>query len=148
MWQKKKEKVAEQDNKPAKGKILRSPFKMIETTIISDKSNFQGNIETAGTLIVHGSVTGIIRCSSLEILKDGDVDANVEAENVSVAGKFEGEMICNGRLSVLSTGTVIGEISYGKLSIETGGQLDGNLSKSKSEDGRVLPLLPGVNQSK
>ena len=78
----------------------------------------------------------------------GRVDANVKAENVSVAGRFEGEMICDGRLSVLSTGTVIGEISYGKLSIETGGQLDGNLVKSKSEDGRVLPLLPGINQSK
>ena len=148
MWQKKKEKVVEQEDKPAKGKILRSPFKMTETTIISDKSHFQGNIETEGILIIHGSVTGIIRCSSLEILKDGHVDANVKAENVSVAGKFEGEMICDGRLSVLSTGTVIGEISYGKLSIETGGQLDGNLVKSKSEDGRVLPLLPGINQSK
>lgn len=147
MWQRTKEKPPEQNDSPSKGKIFRSPFKTVETTIISDSSNFQGNIETGGTLIVHGSVRGIIRCSSLEILKGGDVDANVEAENVSVAGKFEGEMSCNGRLSVLSTGKVIGDISYGKLSIESGGQLDGNLSKCKSKDTAVLPIHQGINQS-
>ena len=81
MLQRAKEKTVEQSNKRAKGKIFRSPFKMVETTIISDSSNFQGNIETEGTLIVHGSVTGMIRCGSLEILQEGDVDANVEAEN-------------------------------------------------------------------
>jgi len=147
MWQKAKEKPAEQSDKPAKGKIFRSPFKMVETTIISDSSNFKGNIETEGTLIVHGSVTGMIKCGSLEILQEGDVDANVEAENVSVAGKFQGEMVCSGRLNILSTGTVIGEIAYGRLSIESGGQLAGNLTKSKSKDTAVLPLYQEINQS-
>lgn len=104
MWQKTKEKPAEQNDSPSKGKIFRSPFKTVETTIISDSSNFKGNIETEGTLIVHGSVTGTIKCGSLEILQEGDVDANVEAENISVAGKFQGEMICNGRLNILAQG--------------------------------------------
>jgi cytoskeletal protein CcmA (bactofilin family) len=147
MWQRAKEKSAEQNDTAAKGKIFRSPFKMVETTIISDSSNFQGNIETEGTLIVHGSVRGIIKCGSLEILQEGDVDANVEAESVSVAGKFQGEMICTGRLNILSTGTVIGEIVYGRLSIESGGQLAGNLTKSKPKDTAVLPLYQEINQS-
>jgi cytoskeletal protein CcmA (bactofilin family) len=147
MWQKAKEKAAEQNDNPSKGKIFRSPFKMVETTIISDSSNFKGNIETEGTLIVHGSVTGTIKCGSLEILQEGDVDANVEAENVSVAGKFQGEMICNGRLNILSTGKVMGEIVYGSLSIESGGKLAGNLTKSKLKDTTVLPLHQEINQS-
>ena len=147
MWQKTKEKAVEQNDNPSKGKIFRSPFKMVETTIISDSSNFKGNIETEGTLIVHGSVTGTIKCGSLEILQEGDVDANVEAENVSVAGKFQGEMICNGRLNILSTGKVMGEIVYGRLSIESGGKLAGNLTKSKSKDTTVLPLYQEINQS-
>jgi len=88
MWQRAKAKPDEHNDKPAKGKIFARPFKMVETTIISDSSNFKGNIETQGTLIVHGSVTGMIKCGSLEILQEGYVDANVEAENVSVAGKL------------------------------------------------------------
>jgi len=147
MWQKAKKDSANQNDRPAKGKILKSPFKMVETTIISDSSNFQGNIEAAGTLIVHGSVKGIIRCSSLEILRDGKVDANVEADNVSVAGKFEGEMICSDKLSVLSTGSVVGDVSYGKLSIESGGRLDGNLTKSILKETTVFPLYQEINKS-
>ena len=147
MWQRSKEKSAEESNDSSRGKIFRSPFKMVETTIISDSSNFKGNIETEGTLIVHGSVKGIIKCGTLEILQEGNVDAQVEAENVSVAGKFQGEMLCSGRLNILSTGTVIGEIAYGRLSIESGGQLAGNLTKSKAKDTAVLPLYQEIGQS-
>jgi len=147
MWQRAKEKPDEHNDKPAKGKIFARTFKTVETTIISDSSNFKGNIETEGTLIVHGSVTGMIKCGSLEILQEGYVDANVEAENVSVAGKFQGEMICSGRLNILSTGKVIGEIAYGRLSIESGGQLAGNLTRSKPRDTAVLPLYQETNQS-
>ena len=147
MSQRGKEKTVEKHDKRVKGKIFKSPFKMVETTIISDSSNFQGNIETEGTLIVHGSVTGMIKCGSLEILQEGDVDANVEAESVSVAGKFQGEMFCSGRLNILSTGTVIGEIAYGRLSIQSGGQLAGNLTRSKARDTAVLPLYQEINQA-
>ena len=147
MWQRAKEKTVEKNDKLVKGTIFKSPFKMVETTIISDSSNFKGNIETGGTLIVHGSVTGMIKCRSLEILQEGDVDANVEAESVSVAGKFQGEMVCSGRLNILSTGRVMGEIAYGRLSIESGGQLAGNLTRSKGKDTAVLPLYQEISQS-
>jgi cytoskeletal protein CcmA (bactofilin family) len=147
MLQRGKKKTAEQDNVPAKGNIFSSPFKAVETTIISDSSNFQGTVETEGNLIVHGTVTGIIKCGSLEILPEGNVDANVEAENVSVAGKFQGDMVCNGRLNILSTGRVIGQIAYGRLSIESGGQLAGNLTRSDSKESTVLPLYQEANKS-
>jgi len=147
MLQRAKEKTSKENSAPTKGKIFRSPFKAVETTIVSHSCNFQGTIETEGNLIVYGTVTGMLRCGSLEILPEGDVDANVEAENVSVAGKFQGEMTCNGKLNILSTGKVIGQIAYGRLSIESGGQLAGNLTRSKSKARTVLPLYEEINQS-
>jgi cytoskeletal protein CcmA (bactofilin family) len=75
------------------------------------------------------------------------VDANVEAENVSVAGKFQGDMVCNGRLNILSTGKVIGQIAYGRLSIESGGQLAGNLTRSDAKESTVLPLYQEADKS-
>ena len=140
MWQKNKQDTRKKDTEPAKVKLFKNPLKTVETTIISAGSKLEGSIETAGTLIVDGSVTGNIRCSSLEVLQDGNLEAKVEAENVSVAGCFEGEMICNGKLTVLSKGKVIGDVSYGTLSIESGGALDGSVSKSKSDGTPVLPL--------
>jgi cytoskeletal protein CcmA (bactofilin family) len=127
MWQKRNE----GPNKSAKVKLFKNPIKPVETTIISAGSKLEGRIETEGNLIIDGSVKGTIKCGSLEIMEDGNVDANVEAEAVNVAGNFEGEMICSGRLTFFRTGKVKGDISYGTLSIESGGLLDGNVSKFK-----------------
>ncbi len=143
MWQKRNE----GPNKPAKVKLFKNPIKPVETTIISVGSKLEGNIETKGTLIIDGSVTGTIRCGSLEIMADGNVDANVEAETVHVAGSFEGEMVCSRKLSILRTGKVLGELSYGALSIESGGLLDGTLSRVKTEDTAILPFYKEDNQS-
>ncbi len=144
MWKKKTEKPKEQGSKE---KLFKNPIKPVETTIISAGSKLEGNIETKGTLIIDGSVTGTIRCGSLEIMADGNVDANVEAETVHVAGSFEGEMICSHRLGILSTGKVKGDISYDTLSIEPGGLLDGTLSRVKTEDTAILPVYKEDNQS-
>jgi cytoskeletal protein CcmA (bactofilin family) len=128
MLKKRKDKTSH-NNKHAK--LFKNPIKPIDTTIISASGKFEGSIETNGTLIVEGAVTGTIKCGSLEIMADGIVDATVEAETVSVAGKFEGKMICKDKLTFVRTGKVKGDISYGRLSIESGGILDGNISKFK-----------------
>jgi cytoskeletal protein CcmA (bactofilin family) len=82
----------------------------------------------------------------LEILENGRVDAKVEGENVTVAGDFEGEMICSRKLGILSTGKVVGDISYGTLSIEAGGLLNGTLSSFKTEDNTIVPFYKEDNQ--
>jgi len=117
--------------KSAKVKLFKNPIKPVETTVISAGSKLEGRIEAEGNLIIDGSVKGTIKCGSLEIMEDGNVVASVEDEAVNVAGNFEGEMICRGRLTFFRTGKVKGDISYGTLSIESGGLLDGNVSKFK-----------------
>src|SRR5210317_2131772 len=144
MWKKKKEKSEGQDSKE---KLFKNPMKSVETTLISASVRLEGSIEAEGTLIVEGSVGGTIKCSSLEILENGRVEAKVEGENVTVAGDFEGEMTCSRKLSILRTGKVLGEISYGALSIESGGLLDGTLSRVKAEDTAILPFYKEDNQS-
>jgi cytoskeletal protein CcmA (bactofilin family) len=110
MWQKRNEKRSKHMTKPAKEKLFKSPIKPVETTVISASSKLEGRIEAEGNLIIDGSVKGTIKCGSLEIMEDGNVDASVEAEAVNVAE---------------------GDISYRTLSIEAGGLLDGNVSKFK-----------------
>ena len=144
MLKKRKEKTS-QKNKQVK--FLKNPIKPIDTTIISASAKFEGSIETEGTLIVEGSVRGKIKCHSLEIISEGNVEAEIDSEDVSVAGKFEGKMLCSGRLTVLGTGKVAGDISYGTLSIQSGGLLDGTLSRFKSQDTSVLPFYQEECQS-
>jgi cytoskeletal protein CcmA (bactofilin family) len=166
MWKKKTGKPEEQDNKEkllespmkakkkekpegqsGKQKLFNNPMKPVETTLISASVILEGSIEAEGTLIVEGSVSGTVKCSSLEILENGRVEANIEGENVTVAGDFEGEIICSGKLSILRTGKVLGKISYGALSIESGGLLDGTLSKFNAKDTVILPFYKEEDQS-
>ena len=137
MWKKKTGKPEEQGSKE---KLFKNPMKPVETTLISASVSLEGSIEAEGTLIVEGSVRGTIKCTSLEILEKGRVEANIECENVTVAGEFEGEMICNRKLSILRTGKVLGGITYSALSIESGGLLDGTLSRGKAEGTAILPF--------
>ena len=131
----------------SKEKLFKNPIKSMETTLISASVRLEGSIEAEGTLIVEGSVRGTIKCTSLEILEKGRVEANIECENLTVAGEFEGEMICSRRLSILRTGKVLGGITYSALSIESGGFLDGTLSKIKTEDIAILPFYKEDDQS-
>jgi cytoskeletal protein CcmA (bactofilin family) len=144
MWKKKKE---EPKGQGSKEKLFKSSMKPMETTLISASVRLEGSIEAEGTLIVEGSVSGTMKCASLEILENGRVEANIEGENVTVAGEFECKMICSRKLSILRTGKVLGEIAYSALSIESGGLLDGTLSRVKTEDTAILPFYKEDNQS-
>ena len=144
MWKKKREKPEEQGSKE---KLFKNPMKSVETTLISASVSLEGSIEAEGTLIVEGSVRGTIKCTSLEILENGGVEADVEGENVTVAGKLKGELKCSRKLSILRTGKVLGGITYSALSIESGGLLDGTLSRGKAEDTAILPFYKEGDQS-
>jgi cytoskeletal protein CcmA (bactofilin family) len=137
MW---KKKTGKPEGQSSKQKLFSNPMKPVETTL-------EGSIEAEGILIVEGSVRGTIKCTSLEILGDGRVEANVECENLTVAGEFEGEVICSRKLSILRTGKVLGGITYSALSIESGGLLDGTLSRGKAEDTSILPFYKEDDQS-
>ena len=85
MWKKKEDQPEKQGSKE---KFFKSPMKPMETTLIASSVKLEGKIEAEGTLIVEGSVRGSIKCTSLEILENGGVEADVEGENVTVAGKL------------------------------------------------------------
>ena len=144
MWKKKNEKPEEQGHKK---KPFSIPMKPVETTLISASVRLEGSIEAEGTLIVEGSVRGTVKCTSLEILENGRVEATVEGENVTVAGEFEGEVVCSRKVSILRTGKVLGKVTYSALSIESGGLFDGTLSRFNTEDTAVLPLYKKDDQS-
>ena len=142
-----KKKPGKPKKQGSKEKLFSNPMKSVETTLISASVNLEGSIEAEGTLIVEGSVRGTIKCTSLEILENGRVEANIECENVAVAGEFEGEMTCSRKLSILRTGKVLGGITYSALSIESGGLLDGTLSRGKAEGTALLPFYKEDGQS-
>ena len=99
--------------------------------------------------MILGSFTGSINCSTLEIFKDGKAVCTIEAENVIIAGYFEGELACSGLLTIAKTGKVKGRVAYGTLLVELGGVLDAEVFQLESRDTKLVPFHPkGVHSDK
>jgi len=115
-------------------------IKSEDITIISEKSSLQGKLEMPGNVLIQGSFKGSIISRTLEIFKDAKVVGNIEAEDVTIAGYFEGEMACSGLLTIVESGTVKGRVAYVALSVERGGLLDAEIFQLESTDTKLIPL--------
>jgi cytoskeletal protein CcmA (bactofilin family) len=115
-------------------------IKSEDITIISETSSLEGKLKMPGDVIIMGSFKGSIISRTLEIFKDGKAFGSIEAENVTIAGHFEGELACSGLLTIAKTGTVKGRVAYVALSVERGGLLDAEIFQLESTDTKLIPF--------
>lgn len=100
--------------------------------VVGQGITMSGEIEACDHLVVEGTVEAALKGASvLEISETGVFYGSVEIDEAVVAGRFEGELSVNGRLSVLSTGSITGTIAYKELAVEAGAMIDGKISPIK-----------------
>ncbi len=88
-----------------------------------------GEIESCDYLLVEGTVEAALKGASvLDIAESGVFYGTVEIGEANIAGRFEGDISVQGRLTISATGTVTGSISYKELEIEAGAVIDGRLT--------------------
>lgn len=78
-------------------------------------------------LVVEGEVEGTMPGGGLRIGESGRFKGTVTVDVAEVQGVFEGELTATKQLIVKSSGKVSGKTRYGKLSIEEGGQISGDI---------------------
>jgi len=116
-------------------------------SILGENCRLNGNIQTAAKVILYGNFEGTITCNTLETGVDSKVSARIIAGDVVISGFFEGEIVCHNAVTVAKTGRVFGKVSYGTLTVEPGGIIEGNTSKLESKDKKVLSILESPNSS-
>lgn len=88
-----------------------------------------GEIESCEYLVVEGTVEAALKGASvLEIAESGAFYGTVEINEATVAGRFEGDLTVKGRLTIKSTGSITGAVSYKELAVEAGAVLDGKVN--------------------
>lgn len=112
-----------------------------------------GEIESCDYLLVEGTVEAALKGANvLDIAESGVFYGTVEIGEATIAGRFEGDITVHGRLTVTSTGTVTGSISYKELAIEAGAVVDGKITplsavpsagKKPSAGGKSKPAREG-----
>jgi cytoskeletal protein CcmA (bactofilin family) len=121
-------------------KLGKMGIKSEDITIISEKSSLEGKLEVLGDVLIQGSFKGSIISRTLELFENAQVIGNIEAEDVTIAGYFEGDIACSGLLTVTKTGTVRGRLAYGAVSVEFGGLLDAKIFQLESRDSKLIPF--------
>ncbi|OLP08195.1 hypothetical protein BLL52_0483 [Rhodoferax antarcticus ANT.BR] len=102
-------------------------------------------ITDCDTLFVEGLVEATMDARLMEIAEPGAFKGSAEVDLAEIRGQFDGDLTVREKLVIYSTGCVSGKIRYGKLVIEEGGQLGGDIqfgalhsAKSASADKRML----------
>ncbi len=84
-------------------------------------------IDDCDTLVVEGRVEATIASRAMQIAENGAYKGSADLEEAEVRGTFEGELTARGRLVVHATGRVAGKIRYGKLLVQEGGEISGDV---------------------
>jgi cytoskeletal protein CcmA (bactofilin family) len=89
-------------------------------------------INDCDTLVVEGRVEATIDARVIKIAESGVFKGATTIDRAEIYGEFSGDLTVRDKLIVHATGRVTGKIVYGKLVIEEGGQLNGDVRMAQS----------------
>jgi cytoskeletal protein CcmA (bactofilin family) len=97
-------------------------------------------ITDCDTLVVEGRVEATIDSRVIQIAERGAFKGSAEIDIAEIHGEFDGELTVRQKLVIYSTGKVSGKVRYGKVVIEEGGQLSGDIQVGTSSASKGLSV--------
>jgi cytoskeletal protein CcmA (bactofilin family) len=126
-------------NTPTSNSALNSQTKSvsapIEQATIGRTVVIKGELTAAEALYIDGRIEGKINMpdNRVTIGRNGSVQANINARDVVVMGKVNGNIECTDRVDIRSEGSVTGDVSTIRLSVEEGAVLKGGIEVRSAE---------------
>ncbi len=103
-------------------------------------------ITDCDTLIVEGHVEATMDSRVIQIAPSGTFTGTAGIDVAEIRGGFSGELTVRKCLTVHASGKVSGKIRYGKLVIEEGGEIGGEVNKL-TEDEKNLRVRPAISRA-
>lgn len=95
-------------------------------SIVGDGTKFIGDLELNGLLRIDGDFIGNIRTNGKVLIgKNGRAECTITADTVVIGGVVKGDIVSRGKVVILSTGMLIGNVSTPRLISEDGVILNG-----------------------
>ncbi|MFD2563596.1 bactofilin family protein [Aquimarina rubra] len=107
------------DNKKGKDQAL-TDFSRNQNKI-SEGTKIVGDVISEGGFRVEGTVEGTFKTTGKVVVgKSGFIQGTLECSDADFEGKFSGNLVISGTLSLKPTAHIEGEVSVGKLAVEPG----------------------------
>jgi len=120
----------------------KNPISMIGSDIV-----VTGNIEAQVDLHIEGRVQGDVRCATLILGENSEVNGSIYADRVRVSGKVDGAIDCKD-LAVEATACVTGDVIYERLRVANGGVVEGHMKRriaeASSDAGKLKLVEPAA----
>jgi cytoskeletal protein CcmA (bactofilin family) len=111
-------------------------------SILSAGLTIEGKIEGNGNIRVAGRFKGNVNVKGeLTIEPGAAIDGEVKADTVLVGGEVRGHLIANSRVEFKESGTLIGDLKAGSLTVAAGSKMRGKVEFGWKE-GEVEALSP------
>jgi cytoskeletal protein CcmA (bactofilin family) len=102
-------------------------------------------ITDCDTLVVEGFVEATMDSRVIQISEQGSFKGSAEIDVAEIRGEFDGNLTVRDKLVIYSTGKVTGTIRYGKLVVEEGGQISGEIMFGTSGSAKAASVnKPGL----
>ncbi len=98
-------------------------------------------ITDCDTLVVEGTVEASMDSRVVQIAEHGVFNGKVSIDIAEIRGRFEGELTARDQLIIYASGHVSGKIRYGKIKIEEGAEICGDVARN---DARTLRSTPPI----
>jgi cytoskeletal protein CcmA (bactofilin family) len=95
-------------------------------------------ITDCDTLVVEGTVEATMDSRVMHITEIGAFKGSADIDYAEIHGEFNGNLTVREKLVIYSTGRVSGKIRYGKVVIQEGGQLMGDIQFGAANEARAM----------
>jgi cytoskeletal protein CcmA (bactofilin family) len=110
--------------------------------VISEDMIIRGisELHNCRQLEVHGYVEGVVTAGAVRIHKTGKCYGSMKSESAEVLGTLQGNVSVRNLINIHSSGSVSGNVHYGKLALEAGGNLSAEVRNVPPSIGGDLDL--------
>jgi cytoskeletal protein CcmA (bactofilin family) len=109
-------------------------------TVLGKDTHIKGSIRAKGLIRIDGDMEGdIVTQGDVVIAENGRVTLDLKARNITVAGRFEGNLEAEGKLEIRGTGIVIGGVKTNGLLVDDGAIFSGNVEMKRKDQAVKQP---------
>jgi cytoskeletal protein CcmA (bactofilin family) len=98
-------------------------------------------ITDCDTLVVEGRVEASMDARLVQIAESGALHGTIGVDLAEIRGRFEGDLTVRKQLTIHPGGKVSGKVRYGKIVVEDGGELSGDVATLGAA--KAVPVAPG-----
>ncbi len=122
------------------------------TTFIGSDTKLEGTLITHSSVRIDGKIVGgVVADGTVVLSQNGEIQGNVMAENIVVAGVIDGNLNISDKTNIEPTGEVYGDINTARVLIDEQSVFQGkcnmNIDRGKSKRGKFkLKETPEAKQ--